>query len=68
MECMMAKWQTCSLLPLQRRERFLAGDSLVESPVYEAKIGFLTGGGGSAIVKVPGDVPPTGVFFFGPLV
>ena len=26
------------------------------------------GGGGSSIVKVPGDVPPTRVYFFGPLV
>ena len=26
------------------------------------------GGGGSFIVKVPGDVPPTRVYFFGPLV
>ena len=27
-----------------------------------------TGGGGSSIVKVPGDVPPTRVYFFGLLV
>ena len=26
------------------------------------------GGGGSTIVKVPGDVPPTRVYFFGLLV
>ena len=26
------------------------------------------GGGGSSIVKVPGDVPPTRVYFFGLLV
>ena len=26
-------------------------------------IGFLHGGGGSSIVKVPGDVPPTRVYF-----
>ena len=27
-----------------------------------------TGGGGSSIVKVPGDVPPARVYFFGLLV
>ena len=29
---------------------------------------FFHWGGGSSIVKVPGDVPPTRVYFFGPLV
>ena len=29
---------------------------------------FCTGGGGSSIVKVPGDVPPARVYFFGLLV
>ena len=29
---------------------------------------FHGGGGGSSIVKVPGDVPPTRVYFFGLLV
>ena len=29
---------------------------------------LVTGGGGSSIVKVPGDVPPARVYFFGLLV
>ena len=32
------------------------------------RFGSRGGGGGSSIVKVPGDVPPTRVNFFGPLV
>ena len=37
-------------------------------PLTQANNGFHTGGGGSSIVKIPGDMPPTRVYFFGPLV
>ena len=35
---------------------------------YESRCARITGGGGSSIVKVPGDVPPARVYFFGLLV
>ena len=40
---------------------FLEGDNLACAVI-------IAGGGGSSIVKVPGDVPPARVYFFGLLV
>ena len=36
--------------------------------LWMAQCNITTGGGGSSIVKVPGDVPPARVYFFGLLV
>ena len=61
-----------SLLALFERDGYVSSDfydmKLLE--VLETPFGDLDhgGGGGSSIVKVPGDVPPARVYFFGLLV
>ena len=46
----------------------LRANSIAELPGSRVLIGYQHGGGGSSIVKVPGDVPPARVYFFGLLV
>ena len=41
------------------------GHHLHDTNKLKAKDTKITGGWGASILKVPGDVPPAGVYFFG---
>ena len=50
---------------IQTKQQWPAEFAVLQKPMESAEKEF-TGGGGSSIVKVPGDVPPARVYFFKP--